>query len=226
MPVEKAKSLKELQILRVYLWGYNTLLDVEVMRSHRCGHFTEREVRKIMDKPMSFTITPPLLGQSTVCEPILRALPDWFGVEEATRQYVRDIDVLPTLLALHEDQVLGFLTLKQHYPWAAELYVMGIFPQAHRQGIGRALVAQAEMVLRAQGVEFFQVKTLAPTHPDPGYARTRAFYEAQGFRSLEIFPAFWDLENPCLLMVKYLGAASHSPLKPDFAAGRPSLWHD
>ncbi|OQA23278.1 MAG: Mycothiol acetyltransferase [Chloroflexi bacterium ADurb.Bin360] len=174
-----------------------------------------------MGAPMTITITQPLLGQSAVCEPILRALPDWFGVEEATRQYVREIEALPTLLALREEQALGFLTLKQHSPWVAELYVMGVFPQVHRQGIGHALVAQAEAVLRAQGIEFFQVKTLAPTHPDPGYARTRAFYEAQGFRPLEIFPELWDPENPCLLMVKYLGAASRSFLKPDYGVMRP-----
>ncbi|MDX9953188.1 MAG: GNAT family N-acetyltransferase [Anaerolineae bacterium] len=163
-----------------------------------------------MEQPLAFTITQPLLGQSAVCEPILRALPEWFGIEESTRQYVREIEALPTLLARREEQVLGFLTLKRHSPWAAELYVMGVLPQAHRQGIGRALVTQAEAVLRAQGVEFFQVKTLAPTHPDPGYARTRAFYEAQGFRPLEILPTLWDAENPCLVMIKSLGAAPES----------------
>ncbi|MBN1919670.1 MAG: GNAT family N-acetyltransferase [Anaerolineae bacterium] len=163
-----------------------------------------------MDQLLAFTITEPLLGQSAVCEPILRALPDWFGIEEATRQYVREIEILPTLLALYEDRVLGFLTLKQHSPYAAEICVMGVLQLAHRRGIGRALVAQAEVVLRAQGVEFFQVKTLAPTYPDPGYARTRAFYEAQGFRPLEILPTLWGAENPCLVMIKFLGALPES----------------
>ncbi|MBN1922528.1 MAG: GNAT family N-acetyltransferase, partial [Anaerolineae bacterium] len=141
-----------------------------------------------MDEPMTFTITEPLLGQSAVCESVLRALPDWFGIEGAVQHYVREIEALPTLLAVREGSILGFLTLKQHSPWAAELYVMGVLPQAHRQGIGRALLAHAETELRRQGVEFLQVKTLAPTHPDPGYARTRAFYTAQGFCPLEVLP--------------------------------------
>ena len=40
-------------------------------------------------------IKGPLFGQSELCEPILRALPDWFGIEEATRQYVVDMAILP-----------------------------------------------------------------------------------------------------------------------------------
>lgn len=173
-----------------------------------------------MQQSPAFTITSPSLGQSLLCEPILRSLPDWFGIEDALQQYLRDIEILPTFLALGENRALGFLTLKQHYPCAAELYVMGVIPQAHRKGIGSALVARAEQVLRAQGVEYLQVKTLAPTHPDPGYARTRAFYMAQGFCPLEILPTLWDAHNPCLVMVKYLGVA-HRPLHGSDASPQP-----
>jgi hypothetical protein len=49
-----------------------------------------------------------------------------------------------------------------------------------------------------------KVKTLGPTHSDPGYARTRAFYLAVGFRPLEEFGLIWDEGNPCLIMVKRL----------------------
>lgn len=158
-----------------------------------------------MENENHIHITEILLGQAAVCEPILRALPDWFGIEAAIQDYARAIDALPTLLARRGEETLGFLSLKQHSAWAAELYVMGVLPQAHRLGIGRALVAHAETWLRQQGIVYFQVKTLAPTHPDPGYARTRAFYEAQGFRPLEILPTLWDADNPCLIMIKYLG---------------------
>ena len=81
---------------------------------------------------------------------------------------------------------------------------MGVLPDYHRQGVGRALIQQAEIYLREMGVEYLQVKTLAATHPDPFYARTRAFYEAFGFRPLEVLPVLWNPENPCLIMVKAL----------------------
>ena len=57
--------------------------------------------------------------------------------------------------------------------------------------------------LRARGVEYLQVKTLGPSDPDEGYARTRAFYEARGFVALEEIHGLWE-HNPCLLMVKRL----------------------
>ena len=153
---------------------------------------------------MSRRVEGPCLGVAALCEPILRSLPDWFGIEEAIVQYVADIDHLPTFLARDGDEVAGFLSLKQHNPYSAEVYVMAVRQEMHRKGLGQALVAQAEEWLRDQGVEYLQVKTLGPSHSDPGYARTRAFYLAVGFRPLEEFGQIWDEKNPCLIMVKQL----------------------
>jgi GNAT superfamily N-acetyltransferase len=153
---------------------------------------------------MSVEIEGPLLGQSDVCEPILRALPDWFGIEAATRQYVADTAVLPTFLASVNNQTIGFLTLKQHSPYAAEIQLMGILPEWHRRGVGRVLLAASEAYLRVTGVAFLQVKTLSAKHPDVAYGRTRAFYLATGFQPLEEFPTLWGEANPCLQLIKKL----------------------
>jgi GNAT superfamily N-acetyltransferase len=150
-------------------------------------------------------VAGPLLGQAEVCEPILRALPEWFGIEEANVQYVRDIEALPTFLASVDGKVVGFLTLKRHNAFSAEIHVMGVHPGHHHQGVGRALICEAEVCLRRQRVEYLQVKTLSGSHPDAGYARTRAFYLAVGFRPLQEFPVLWGEENPCLQMIKGLG---------------------
>lgn len=146
----------------------------------------------------------PSFGLSAVCAPILRSLPEWFGIEEATQHYIEVIETLPTVLAEVDGQPVGFLTLKQHSSYAAEIYVMGVRPEAHRQGVGQALLAQAETYLCQQGVEYLQVKTLSSAHPDAGYAKTRAFYLAMGFRPLEEFPTLWGESNPCLMLVKSL----------------------
>jgi ribosomal protein S18 acetylase RimI-like enzyme len=156
---------------------------------------------------MSVVVEGPVFGQGAVGEGILRALPDWFGIEEAVIQYRQAIDRLPTLLAYVGGQVVGFLSLKQHNPYAAEIYVMAILPEMHRRGIGRALVRAAEAHLRGNGTEYLQVKTLSPSRPDPNYARTRAFYHAMGFRPLEELETFWDAQNPALMMVKCLTGA-------------------
>jgi GNAT superfamily N-acetyltransferase len=153
---------------------------------------------------MDSIVEGPRLGQASVCEPILRSLPEWFGIEEATRQYILDIEALPTFLVTVKGQVVGFLTLKQHSEYAAEVHVMGVYPREHRKGVGRALMASAEAYLRERGVEYLQVKTLSAAHPDKNYAKTRRFYRAMGFRPLEEFPELWGAENPCLQMIKGL----------------------
>jgi GNAT superfamily N-acetyltransferase len=137
--------------------------------------------------------------RSRLCESILRALPDWFGIEEATAAYIRDVADLPTFAAGDA----GFLSLKLHSPHAAEVYVMGVRPSEHRRGHGTALLAAAEDYLRARSVDYLQVKTLGPSDPDEGYERTRRFYEARGFVALEEIHGLWE-QNPCLLMVKRL----------------------
>lgn len=152
-----------------------------------------------------FTIIGPVLGRASACAAILRSLPDWFGIEEAIVHYVNEIGNLPTFLALDaEERAAGFLSLKQHYPLAAEVYVMAIRQEWHRRGMGRALLEHAQVYLSGLGVEYLQVKTLGPSHPDKNYAQTRRFYEAMGFRPLEELPDLWGERNPCLLMVKRL----------------------
>lgn len=153
---------------------------------------------------MNFEISGPLLQQSQVCERILRALPDWFGLEDAIQQYLYDVESLPTFVARSSGKVVGFLSIKLHNPYSAEIYVMGVLPERHGQGAGSALLSAAEAYLRQERVEFLQVKTLSEKHPDRGYARTRAFYRKKGFRPLEEFDHLWGAENPCLLMVKSL----------------------
>jgi GNAT superfamily N-acetyltransferase len=139
-------------------------------------------------------------ARSELCREILRALPDWFGIEEAVDAYVRDVAGLPTFAAGRE----GLLALKQHTDAAAEIYVMGVRPESHRRGLGTALLEAAEAFLREREVEYLQVKTLGPSLPDEGYAATRSFYGARGFRPLEELTAIWGEANPCLIMVKQL----------------------
>jgi len=143
-------------------------------------------------------------GEAVACERILRALPDWFGIERALVAYVHDVDVLETLVAELEGEVAGFLAVRRHNPHAAEIHVMAVAPQHHRTGIGRRLVEQAQTMLRAAGVVLLQVKTRGPSAPDPGYAKTHAFYQALGFLPLEETTVFWGEADPCLIMVKTL----------------------
>ena len=153
---------------------------------------------------MNVLITGPHFDTAHVCMPILRSLPDWFGIEEALIHYSTEIDLLPTWTAQKTDRIVGFISIKQHTLYSAEVYVMGVLQDTHRHGIGRGLIEKSQEWVKQQGIEYLQVKTLGPSHSDESYANTRAFYLAMGFRPLEEFKQIWDEHNPCLIMVKRL----------------------
>jgi coenzyme F420-0:L-glutamate ligase/coenzyme F420-1:gamma-L-glutamate ligase len=141
--------------------------------------------------------------RSRIAQAVLRDLPEWFGIEQSTVEYIETAASLPTFVV---EPDAGFLCLKQHTPRAAEVYVMGVRRDRHRRGIGRALVAEAETWCRARGIRYLQVKTLGPSRSSRGYDGTRAFYEAVGFVALEELHGLWDEDNPTLILVKDVGA--------------------
>jgi GNAT superfamily N-acetyltransferase len=137
-------------------------------------------------------------------EAVLRSLPEWVGLEEPLLAYIEAARTLPTLVATDGTKDVGFLTLARHNVHAAEIVAMGVTPDRHRRGLGRRLVEAAVGLVAADGVCLLQVKTLGPSHPSAGYARTRAFYTALGFVPLEETTAIWGDANPCLIMVRPL----------------------
>ncbi|HZU73937.1 MAG TPA: GNAT family N-acetyltransferase [Acidimicrobiales bacterium] len=153
---------------------------------------------------MTVVVRRQAAGSGELCRRILAALPGWFSVPESVEDYVRAAEANPTFVARLGPDDVGFATVIAHSPHAGEIYVMGVLPDRHRQGIGRRLLAAVEADLAAAGAEFLQVKTLSPARPDPGYARTRAFYEGCGFRVLEEFPLLWGADNPALQLIKAL----------------------
>ena len=149
---------------------------------------------------------------------ILRALPEWFGIEESLVDYVNQVKELPFLVAISsrddeganpakcsipsDDKEVGFLAIKIHNAVTAEIFVMGVLKENHRKGIGKMLVDSCVEYCRVKELEFLTVKTLDESNPDKNYAKTREFYLREGFKPLEVFPLLWDKSNPCLFMVK------------------------
>jgi GNAT superfamily N-acetyltransferase len=142
--------------------------------------------------------------KSGISDTILRALPEWFGIESSIIEYVEGVVPSKFYVAHHEDAPVGFLSITTHNIHTSEIYVMGILEPFHRQGVGRLLLNAAEDDLRKENVRFLMVKTLGSSHPDVHYARTREFYAHSGFYPLEEIPEVWGPANPCLIMVKAL----------------------
>jgi GNAT superfamily N-acetyltransferase len=176
----------------------------------------------------TFTVVRTL-GRSDAAHDILEELPEWFGIDRFTYEYVEAAAKFPNYVAVAApetpsawaapggavpatgadggevplENVLGVLLLDQRYPTSAEVHLLAVRRKHHRVGIGRTLLERVEDDLRAQGVRLLSVKTLGPSASDPGFDQTRAFYAACGFHPVEEFPDLW-VDNPCLLMVKAL----------------------
>ena len=141
-------------------------------------------------------------GDSSICEKVLRSLPDWFGIEESTVSYIEKSQELPMIIATDDDRPIGFLSLKKHSPFTSEVYVMGVIPQFHRYGVGKGLLIEAEKVLSQKDIDFLQVKTVSADRECEFYKKTRLFYKSFGFKEVEVFPTLWDESNPCQLLIK------------------------
>lgn len=135
---------------------------------------------------------------------ILESLPDWFGIQESIEEYVRDGAVLPCFAHYVDGRAVGFVCVKATSPFALEVHVMGVRQDAHRHGIGRMLIEEAQGYAEAADMQILHVKTVAEEAQYASYLKTLAFYRSMGFLPLEVLP-LWDEANPCQLLVKWLG---------------------
>jgi len=110
-----------------------------------------------------------------------------------------------TLRGQLQSNVIGFIALKVHNEYTVEMYNLGVLEEYHRQGVGHAMLTAVESYCRERGYKFITVKTLDSSAEYEPYERTRAFYRKNGFYPLEVFPLFWNEENPCLFLAKYIG---------------------
>ena len=135
---------------------------------------------------------------------LLAGVPEWFGRGDANAAYVVDARELETWTVRDaRGVVVGVTLVTRHFPHVAEVHLMVVEPARHGRGVGSAMLEAIERDAREGGAQLLEVKTLGPSHPDPGYARTRRFYEKMGFLALEETD-LWGGDTPCLIMVKPL----------------------
>lgn len=138
--------------------------------------------------------------REVIARTILESLPDWFGIPEATEEYIADSKGRPFFCAYADDVPVGFLYLKETGRHTVELAVMGVLKDFHRQGVGRKLFAEAKNEVKRLGYSFVQVKTVQMGRYDI-YDDTNRFYLSLGFKELEVFPTLWDECNPCQIYI-------------------------
>ena len=107
--------------------------------------------------------------------------------------------------ANENDKTIGFITYKKVNKDVIEISWLAVSPNKRGGGVGSKLVAESLKKIKGK-YKICEVKTLAETHPDPGYAKTRNFYKKLGFISLEILHPYpgWDKDDPCQIFIKPL----------------------
>ena len=142
---------------------------------------------------------------------IARSLhPQWF-TESALEDIARDIQTQDAYVAL-EKKVIGFATfVLTDNSNMAELTWIGVSPELHRRGVGRALLTAIEKELAQREVQSLQVSTVPPTVEYEPYARTRDFYHAIGFSDVQIDENWFPSGDDRLLLSKRIdrGIRSH-----------------
>ena len=142
--------------------------------------------------------------KTAITKKIMHSLPEWFSPpEDIEKKAVMHMEQ-PFFAAYDGDVPIGFITLKIHNQYAADIFNLGVLEQFHRQDVGRRLLEAAEQYCRNCSYLYLTVKTLDSSAEYEPYERTRAFYRKMGFVPLEVFTTFWNEENPCLFMVKRL----------------------
>lgn len=95
-------------------------------------------------------------------------------------------------VALVREQPVGWVCTRMHpEDNMAEIYVLVVDPDYQRQGIGKALLAQAKERARSGGMSMVMVET----GDDPGHAPARGVYEANGFERWPVARYFLNLKE-------------------------------
>ena len=75
-------------------------------------------------------------AKKEICDTVLHRLPEWFGIEESIAEYVSLVEEMPFYGVYDGERLVGFLAVKVHNAFTAEVCVMGILKEYHRMGIG------------------------------------------------------------------------------------------
>lgn len=120
-------------------------------------------------------------ARSRLCAEIIVELPDWFGRPTANAAYIHGAADRPSLAACCNSRHVGLVVLEPDRTGACVIWWLGVRPEAHRLGVGRALVAAAAQEAGRLGCRRLIVETLSPRWPSAAYDATRRFYRAVGF---------------------------------------------
>jgi GNAT superfamily N-acetyltransferase len=119
--------------------------------------------------------------RSRICDAITAVLPRWFGRPESNAAYVAGASQREAFAARVDGRACGLIVIEPHFLHTCNIWWLGVRPDRHRHGVGRALVEHVASMARSRGQRWLAVETMSPRSGSPEYEMTRRFYEALGF---------------------------------------------
>ncbi len=135
---------------------------------------------------------------------VLDNLPEWFGKEDATREYVENAAHYPFIAAEMNGEYVGFYSLREENKDVLDMYVLGVLREYHSGGVGSSLQHYVDDYAKKKGYSYLMVLTLAAAANDSAYLKTRKFYLNMGFFDFYRNDAIFSKDDPCQIMVKRL----------------------
>ena len=134
---------------------------------------------------------------------IAQSLPEWFtnsGIDSIRKDIVFQMGII----GIENRLPVGFLTFFVNQG-VATIGWMGVRPNYHRGGVGKAMLEHLKDCLARARVNKILVSTLGDSVDYEPYARTRAFYRKSGFSDskLILHPDNPEQEEELILELKF-----------------------
>jgi len=147
-------------------------------------------------------------GDAPACDAVVASLPYHFGLESGREECAEAVRRQDGLAAVSGAGLIGFLTWRPWYRSSREITWMAVHAGSRGAGAGRAMLDRLAAD-SAGHARYLVVTTLSEATPEPGvadgYARTRRFYERNGFEPVWDPEGWWDDANQAVVMVRHLG---------------------
>ena len=136
------------------------------------------------------------------CLEIARALPEWFN-EAGLKAMERDLKSETTFVAVEDNNVFGFITVKPINDKALEILWMAVRRELRGKGIGTEMLRFVERWAVERSFEVLVVKTSGDLSYKP-YDETRRFYERRGFVRVALVDPYPEWGEEALIYVRCL----------------------
>lgn len=137
-----------------------------------------------------------------IARKILRDLPEWFGIDESTKEYIEKVAQYTFIAAYVDNEVAGFYSLRRENKDTLDMYVLGVLKKYHNTGIGTRLQEYVNDYAMLKKYTYMMVITLAEKANNFEYSLTRKFYLKMGFRDFYQNDKIFDSYNPAQILIK------------------------